>query len=97
MSSIHHSLRFPAPTLPGAARTVAKTVVRALMWPHKVMRARHDMALLARMTPHELRDIGLTPSDIANATALALDDDPTMFLARVAGDANARRRPVRRD
>ena len=90
MSSIIHSFHVPAPNLPGLARMAANTLVRALMWPSRVLQARRDFALLAAMTPHELRDIGLNRSDIANATALALDDDPTVFLARAARDASAR-------
>ena len=97
MSSILHSFHAPTLNLPALARIVAKATLRTLTWPARVMRARQDMALLAAMSPHELRDIGLTRSDIANATALAMDDDPTVFLARVACDARARRHQLRRD
>lgn len=68
------------------ASVLGRVVLRVLKWPAKVMQARQDMALLANMSAHELRDIGLSRADIANATALALDDDPTLFLAGVASD-----------
>lgn len=68
------------------AAVLGRTGLRVLKWPAKVMQARRDMALLANMNAHELRDIGLNCTDIANATALALDGDPTLFLAGVAGD-----------
>ena len=76
------------------AAILGRAVLRGLKWPAKMMQARHDMSLLANMDAHELRDIGLTRADIANVTALALDDDPTLFLANVARD---RRRGARLD
>ena len=55
-----------------------------LLWPFRVMRARTELAKVARMSDHELRDIGLIRSDIRNATALPLEEDPTRFLAWTA-------------
>jgi hypothetical protein len=40
------------------------------------------MSELARMTDYELRDIGLTRSDINDTTALPLSADPTGLLVR---------------
>jgi hypothetical protein len=37
---------------------------------------------LARMSEYELRDIGLTRSDLNDATALPLDADPSGLLVR---------------
>jgi len=37
---------------------------------------------LARMSEYELRDIGLTRSDVNDATALPLDADPSGLLVK---------------
>ena len=72
MSSIIHTggARSFGPTR--LATILARMVLRVLAWPGRVMQARRDLALLASLNAHELRDIGLTRADIANATALPL-------------------------
>lgn len=57
-------------------------VKRVLAWPGRVIEARRTLATLAALSDHELRDIGLIRQDIADLTALAADDDPTVRLAR---------------
>jgi uncharacterized protein YjiS (DUF1127 family) len=60
----------------------AKALWRVLTWPARVSEARRTMSELARMSEYELRDIGLTRSDVNDATALPLDADPSGLLAR---------------
>ena len=60
----------------GASRTAA--------WPFRVVAARATLRTLAAMNRRELADIGLSPSDLSDASALALDRDPTELLARRA-------------
>ena len=60
----------------------AKALWRLLTWPARVSEARRTMSDLARMSEYELRDIGLTRSDINDATALPLDADPSGLLVR---------------
>jgi uncharacterized protein YjiS (DUF1127 family) len=55
-------------------------VLRALLWPARVIEARRTMSQLAGMTDFELRDIGLTRQDLADVTARPLDEDPTRYL-----------------
>jgi uncharacterized protein YjiS (DUF1127 family) len=55
---------------------------RVLSWPARVSAARRTMSELARMSEYELRDIGLTRSDLNDATALPLDADPSGLLVR---------------
>ena len=55
--------------------------LRAAAWPFRVAAARAAMGALARMDGRELADIGLTRSDLRDASALALDGDPTALLA----------------
>jgi len=55
---------------------------RALGWPARVMEARRTLAQLGRMSDRELSDIGLLRADLADCTALPLDDDPSERLAR---------------
>jgi uncharacterized protein YjiS (DUF1127 family) len=65
---------------------LVETAKRIVLWPARVARARGELALLARFSEHELRDIGLSSQDLRNATALPLDADPTRFLARQAAE-----------
>lgn len=57
-------------------------VWRTLGWPARVIEARRTLALLGRMSDRELSDIGLLRADLADCTALPLDDDPSERLAR---------------
>lgn len=59
-----------------------RAVAIAALWPVRVARARREFARLSALTEHELRDIGLTRGDLADVTALPLDEDPTLVLAR---------------
>ncbi len=59
-----------------------KALWRVLTWPARVSEARRTMSDLARMSEYELRDIGLTRSDVNDATALPLDADPSGLLVR---------------
>jgi uncharacterized protein YjiS (DUF1127 family) len=64
------------------ASQAANALWRILAWPARVSAARRTMSELARMSEYELRDIGLTRSDINDATALPLDSDPSGLLVR---------------
>ena len=55
-------------------------IVRALLWPARVIETRRTLSQLAGMSDFELRDIGLTRQDLANLTARPLDEDPTRHL-----------------
>jgi uncharacterized protein YjiS (DUF1127 family) len=73
-------------------------------WPFRVATARATLSRLAALDPRSLADIGLTPADLNDATALPLAADPGAFLAaRMDGQRAARlclggqpRRPRRR-
>jgi uncharacterized protein YjiS (DUF1127 family) len=60
----------------------AEAFWRILTWPARVSAARRTMSDLSRMSEYELRDIGLTRSDLNDATALPLDADPSGLLVR---------------
>lgn len=80
----------------GAARSSGTAVIAAVLrraaeWPVKVYRARALLHQLARLDAHELRDIGLTPGDLRDAAALALDADPSTALRRRAEERRRRR------
>ena len=64
------------------ASRAANGLWRILAWPARVSAARRTMSELARMSEYELRDIGLTRSDINDATALPLDADPSGLLVK---------------
>lgn len=64
------------------ASRAANALWRILTWPARVSAARRTMSELARMSDYELRDIGLTRSDINDASALPLDADPSGLLVR---------------
>ena len=50
-------------------------------WLGRVATAHRELELLARLSEYELKDIGLTRSDIGDVTALPIDASPTDFLA----------------
>jgi len=60
----------------------AQALWRVLSWPARVSAARRTMSELSRMSEYELRDIGLTRSDLNDATALPLDADPSGLLVK---------------
>ncbi len=68
--------------VPRQAVSAAQVLRRALEWPGRVAAARRTMSQLARMSDYELRDIGLTAQDVADASALPLDADPTALFVR---------------
>jgi uncharacterized protein YjiS (DUF1127 family) len=59
-----------------------KALWRVLTWPARVGAARRTMSQLAGMSEYELRDIGLTRSDVNDATALPLGADPSGLLVK---------------
>ena len=63
-------------------RGAATALARTLSWPARVAASRRMMGELARMSEAELRDIGLTRHDLADASALPLDADPSALLVR---------------
>ncbi|MBV9754483.1 MAG: DUF1127 domain-containing protein [Hyphomicrobiales bacterium] len=71
---------FPRRDLGPASRFLS-LVKNAAAWPLRVVRARRELEMLARMTEYELKDIGLSRSDLGDATALPADASPTEFLA----------------
>ena len=69
-------------SFPHMASRAASAVWRVVGWPARVGAARRAMSQLARMSDYELRDIGLTRSDINDTSALPLSADPTGLLVR---------------
>ena len=52
-----------------------------MLWPARALKAQRELEMLARLSEHELKDIGLTRSDLGDITALPADVSPTDFLA----------------
>ena len=74
-----------APSLPWRITAFAgQGLKRAWLWPVRFFEARQEMAMFARMSEHDLRDIGLTAADVSNASALQRDELPSVFLTRAA-------------
>lgn len=69
-----------------AWRMFRAAAMRAAAWPFRVAAARAVMTALGGMDRRELADIGLTRTDLRDASALALDCDPTALLAGRAGE-----------
>ena len=69
-------------SFPYMASQAANALWRILTWPARVGAARRTMSELARMSEYELRDIGLTRSDVNDTMALALDEDPSGLLEK---------------
>jgi uncharacterized protein YjiS (DUF1127 family) len=65
----------------------------------RVLRAaknRHSASMLARLDDRMLADIGLTRSDLRDAYAEPLWEDPTSVLARRAAERRMSRKPSRK-
>ncbi len=73
----------------------AKTGLRVVGWPARVLRARRVMRDFEGMGERELRDIGLATYDIAFVRGLPLDHDPSGLLASRARDRSRRLARVR--
>jgi uncharacterized protein YjiS (DUF1127 family) len=56
-------------------------LVSLALWPFRVAEARATLRRLAALDARSLADIGLTPADLNDATALPLASDPGIFLA----------------
>jgi uncharacterized protein YjiS (DUF1127 family) len=78
----------------GILRTIGGGARRAASWPFRVAAARATMRMLAAMDRRELADIGLYPSDLRDASALALDHDPSPLLAARARERRANAFPA---
>ena len=63
---------------------LAAVAARLILWPARLIAARAVLAQLAALDARELADIGLSRSDLRDATALRRDADPTGFLAERA-------------
>jgi uncharacterized protein YjiS (DUF1127 family) len=74
-------------------RRALRAAVRILAWPAQAWRVRQEYALLAGMSEHELRDIGLSRQDVVDVSAYKVGEDPTLMLAKRAEE---RRRWSRR-
>jgi uncharacterized protein YjiS (DUF1127 family) len=66
----------------GRSTDFSAKIWHALGWPARVVEARRTLTLLAQMSDRELSDLGLLRADLADCTALPLDDDPGERLAR---------------
>jgi len=66
---------------------LAVAVATLARWPLRVVEARATMRRLASLDARSLADIGLTPADLNDATALPLAADPGFFLAGRVGRA----------
>jgi uncharacterized protein YjiS (DUF1127 family) len=74
-----------------AVSSTWNTVIRIAAYPVRFYQARRDIALLAAMDDAQLRDIGLSRIDVANAAALPLERSPTEALSELV--AERRRHP----
>lgn len=72
-----------------AAGAIAARVFRAA-------KNRHSASMLARLDDRMLADIGLTRSDLRDAYAEPLWEDPTTMLARRAAERRLSRNPSRK-
>jgi uncharacterized protein YjiS (DUF1127 family) len=66
-------------------------LVSLALWPFRVAEARATLRRLVALDARALADIGLTPADLNDATALPLAADPGFFLAARAEGKRAAR------
>jgi uncharacterized protein YjiS (DUF1127 family) len=72
---------------------IRNLALAVLSWPGRVARHRALMGRMAAMSDYELADIGLSRQDVSDATAVALDHDPSALLMVRAEER--RRHPLR--
>ncbi|MBV9114842.1 MAG: DUF1127 domain-containing protein [Hyphomicrobiales bacterium] len=89
----HYTAGQALPRDAGPASRLLAAMKTAVFWPLRVVRARGELEMLARMTEYELKDIGLSRSDVGDATALPADASPTEFLAARVEERSGRRAP----
>jgi uncharacterized protein YjiS (DUF1127 family) len=70
---------------------LGKLAVRVLSAPVRFYAARAQLNRLAELSDHELRDIGLSRTDLEAVSALPLDVEPTTELARLVNDRRLNR------
>jgi len=87
------------PTLPQRARSsqrlswprrIVVVLARSVSWPVRVARQRRIIAELAVLDDRGLADIGLSRQDLRDASALAIDADPSEHLQRRARERRSR-------
>lgn len=91
------------PAITAYSFSVPALLVRALnaagAFAARALRAaknRHSARMLARLDDRQLADIGITRSDLRDAYAEPLWEDPTSVLARRAAERRASRKPSRK-
>jgi uncharacterized protein YjiS (DUF1127 family) len=77
----------PLPRLSAALRSL-------ILWPFRVAQARATLRQLATLDARLLADIGLTPADLNDATALPLASEPGLFLAARVGERRLSQPPL---
>ena len=60
----------------------ASALRRALAWTARISAERRAMTQLARMSDHELSDIGLVRQDVVDAGAIRAEAEPSAMLSR---------------
>ena len=76
------SFVLPAKSARALAAEAAHKVAHVLMWPARAWEARRLLNQLGGLSDHELADIGISRSDVANAAASPVDADPSLVLVR---------------
>jgi uncharacterized protein YjiS (DUF1127 family) len=67
------------------ARVVIATVVAAGLRVARALHNRRQVTQLTHLDAHQLKDIGLTRTDVRGALEVSLFDDPSRVLADIAG------------
>jgi uncharacterized protein YjiS (DUF1127 family) len=80
-----------APQSSSFAFVLAATLTAAIRKVGQVLKNRHDATMLAGMDERMLADIGLTRSDLHDAFAEPIWNDPTAILASRAGERRKHR------
>lgn len=84
---------FSAVALLGRALNAAGVAAARIF---RAAKNRHSARMLARLDDRQLADIGLTRSDLRDAYAEPLWEDPTSVLARRAAERRESRKPSRK-
>lgn len=80
-----------AQSLGAGLQQLVGVTARLVLAPVRYYRARAELTRLSALSDHELKDIGLTRTDIQSVGALPLEVDPTSVLAQMVHERHCAR------
>lgn len=97
MTALFDTRKARTPTAATAVGGVVRKLGAFFLSVAKAHAARRQLAALAQLSDHQLRDIGLDRGDLRDASAVPFDADPTAILVVRAVERRAARQMALRE